>query len=197
MSPDRSRGSWGVGERSACEGTVHNRQRLGIDTGVDLGGTWGRARERDSMRMQRSMPGLAFSVVCDIGFVVGLVTHQIPKIGDLVWLSEKTFDEFPSLAEVEGISDWRWPVFFPVGSAMHRKEVDPIGIVEIPPDMRAMPPMRSRNPLSGGWVRAPFQDGKSVPGGPTHDRSLPVYGVINTVALKERLVSGWRPKDRW
>jgi len=172
-------------------------RRYGIDTGVDLGGTWSRAREPDPMTTARSKPGLAFAVVSDVGFVVGLVTHQVPKRGDLIWLSEATFDEFPTVSEVEGISDWRWPVFFPMGSALHRKEVDPIGIIEIPEDMRAMPAMRSQDPLSGGWVRATFQDGDWVPEGPTDDRSLPVYGIINTLGLKERLVSNWRTTDRW
>jgi hypothetical protein len=41
----------------------------------------------------------------------------MPKFGDLVWFSDKSFDEFQTLAEIEGISDRRRPVFFPMGSA--------------------------------------------------------------------------------
>jgi hypothetical protein len=37
----------------------------------------------------------------------------------------------------------------------------------------------------------------SRPLGPTTDRRLPIYQVVNDIALKELIVTGWRPEHEW
>ncbi len=68
--------------------------------------------------MNRSRPGFAFSIICDLGFAVGIVTHYVEKVGDLVWLAKPLFDEQPGIDQVKSISEWRWPVLFPVDAAV-------------------------------------------------------------------------------
>ena len=38
---------------------------------------------------------VAFALVCDRGFAVGLCTHRHPRMGHLVWIAEPFFDHFP------------------------------------------------------------------------------------------------------
>jgi hypothetical protein len=65
--------------------------------------------------------GVAFSLVTDSGFVVGVVSQQVSRIGALVWISEATFEEEPDLAAARCITLWRWPISFPLGAYLHRK----------------------------------------------------------------------------
>lgn len=63
--------------------------------------------------MVKIAPGFAFSLASDLGFAVCLVTHQVPRYGDLIWVTDPMFDDEPDVQAVEGIERWRWPVFFP------------------------------------------------------------------------------------
>jgi hypothetical protein len=144
----------------------------------------------------RVAPGLAFSIVCDLGFALGLVTLQIPRFGDLVWLAEPVFDEEPDLTTVEGVDRWRWPVFFPTGPALRRQLVIPVGVVDVPVELRAVPRMRGGN-RQMGWREVRFVDGVEQVVGVATDRSLPVVQIVNDTALKEMLVAGWRPEQNW
>ena len=98
-------------------------------------------------------PGLAFSLVCDLGFAIGVVTHDVPRIGSLIWMAEPTFDEEPSAEETAQIEQWRWPVFFPLQAAIRRKIVAPIGVIAVPSALQEFPMMRSRDGR-GGWIEA-------------------------------------------
>jgi hypothetical protein len=59
------------------------------------------------------------------------MTHDVPRMGSLVWIAEPTFDEEPTIEQVQQIDQWRWPVFFPLSSALRRSIVTPIGVVPI------------------------------------------------------------------
>jgi hypothetical protein len=146
----------------------------------------------------RLKPGLAFWIVCDQGFAVGLMTHHVERIGHLVWMAAPFYEQPPSIEAVRAVETWRWPVFFPLGAALHRKIVERLGQVDIPPRLHPMPTFRGSNGV-GGWNRVIVDDGGigSKPVGPTEDRSLPIYSVVNDTRLKEMLVSGWMPRDRW
>jgi hypothetical protein len=142
------------------------------------------------------VPGMAFSLVSDLGFAVGLVTHQLHSLGDLVWLAVPIFDEEPDVETVEGIKSWRWPVFFPTGAAVRRKIVSPIGVIEIPAQLRPFPTMRSGSRRMG-WREVRYVDGKESVRGVASDASLPISQIVNDTILKEWLVSGWSPERDW
>ena len=116
-------------------------------------------------------------------------------MGPLVWMAEPFFDEFPTIEQTKTISVWRWPVFFPLGAALHRKIVDRIGRIAIPDQLLRFPRLRA------GGGRQPwraYEDGQLDGLGPvTEDRSLPISMIVNDTLLKEMLVSDWRPVDRW
>jgi hypothetical protein len=140
---------------------------------------------------------VAFWITCDRGFAVGLMTHHVERIGHLIWLAEPFFDEVPTVEDVEQIDRWRWPILFPLGAALHRKIARRIGQVEIPSGLQVVPVFRGSNGR-GGWNKVILDvSGSSSPNGPTADRSLPIYSVVNDTRLKEMLVSGWMPADRW
>jgi hypothetical protein len=141
-------------------------------------------------------PGLAFWLVTDAGFAVGLVTHEIPRIGALVWIAEPTFDEEPSASDVLAIDRWRWCVFFPVKAAVWRKIVTPIAHIDIPKALQPFPAMRGGNKWAG-WQMIVFEGRRSRPIGPATDPSVSIYQVVNDTRLKEMIVSGWRPADKW
>jgi hypothetical protein len=153
---------------------------------------------------RRLLPGLAFSLPTDLGFAVGLATHDVARLGTLVWIAQPTFDMEPTLDVVSEIEVWRWPVFFPLNAALRRHIVTKIGHVAIPQPLETMPYMRSRATLSGkpdgAWnlVRFPG-DGSFTTSrlGRTTDPSVPIYRVVNDTALKERIVTGWRSSDEW
>jgi hypothetical protein len=139
--------------------------------------------------------GLAFSLICDLGFAVGIATHSIERIGQLVWIAEPTFDEEPTLDQVREIKDWRWPVFFPLDAAIRRRIVNSLGVVPVPAKLQKFPLLRSST--GRGWKRVKFVDGSSRSAGPTKDASIPIYRIVNDTALKERIVSGWKPEEEW
>lgn len=136
--------------------------------------------------------GVAFSMPCDLGFIVGLCTHRHARLGALVWIAEDVWDEYPRCDEVGAIDRWRWPVFFPLGAALRRKIADQICRVGIPAGLADFPVMRN-----GGngqpWME--FRDGALGP--TTADRDLPIAMIVNDTALKEMIVTGWMPADRW
>ena len=140
-------------------------------------------------------PGLAFSLVCDLGFAVGIVTHSIERVGQLVWIAEPTFDDEPTLDQVREIKDWRWPVFFPLGAAIRRRLVNSLGVVPVPAKIQKFPLLRSN--AGRGWNLVKFVDGSSRPAGPAKDASIPIYRIVNDTMLKEQIVSGWRPEKEW
>lgn len=141
-------------------------------------------------------PGLAFSIVCGSRFAVGLMTNHKPKIGHLVWIAEDTFDEVPTLDETSRIARWRWPVFFPLSSALHRGLVTSIGSMPIPPALQGWPAMRGGNRQSG-WRMVYFDRDQQFPPPEATDRKLPIYQVVDDTALKEMIVSDWRPEKIW
>ncbi len=146
--------------------------------------------------MMQVQPGLAFSLVCDLGFAIGVVTHDVPRIGSLIWMAEPTFDEEPSAEEIAQIEQWRWPVFFPLQAAIRRKIVAAIGVIALPSALQEFPMMRSRDGR-GGWNLVKFVDGASQPCGVATDPMTPRYSVVNDTRLKEMLVTGWRPETDW
>jgi hypothetical protein len=146
--------------------------------------------------MARLQPGFAFSLVCDLGFAVGLMTHHVDRIGDLVWMAGPVFEEEPTIEDVEKIEDWRWPIFFPLGAAVRRRIVTSIGVVTVPAELRAFPVMRSGDKKLG-WVAFTREDRAERLLGPATDPALPIYEVVNDTRLKEMLVSGWRPEQEW
>lgn len=126
------------------------------------------------------------------------MTHDVPRMGSLIWISEATFDEQPTIEDAQGITNWRWPVFFPLSVAIHRKIVTPLGLAQIPAELKPFPLLRSGNKKIG-WQLVELPNG-SLPSrslGPTKDPSIPIYRVVNDTRLKEMIVSGWRPEDNW
>jgi hypothetical protein len=153
---------------------------------------------------RRLLPGLAFSLPIDVGFAVGLATHDVARLGTLVWIAQPIFDDAPTLNVVSEIEAWRWPVFFPLNAALRRQIVTKIGHVAIPQSLETMPYMRSRATLSGKpdgvWNLVSLAaDGSfnTSRHGQTTDPSVPIYRVVNDTALKEKIVTGWRSSDEW
>lgn len=144
----------------------------------------------------RVTPGLTFSLVCDLGFAVGLVTHQVPRFGDLVWMADPIFDEAPDIEVARRIERWRWPVFFPTGAALRRRVVEPVGVVQVPHQLQAFPRLRGGN-RDMGWRETEFIDGTWRTFGVARDSSIPISQAVNDTALKEYLVSKWKPEDTW
>lgn len=146
----------------------------------------------------RPQPGLSFSLVCDLGFAVGLMTHDVPRMGALIWIAEPTFDEVPTVEDVQRIDRWRWPVFFPLSGAISKRIVTPIAVVTIPDALRPFPLLRSGN-RKIGWQLVELPGG-TLPSrvlGPASDPTVPIYEVVNDTRLKEMIVSGWRSEDDW
>jgi hypothetical protein len=161
----------------------------------------GEQRSLSAMAAERASvpkvePGLAFSIVCDLGFAVGLATHHIDRIGHLVWIAEPIFDEEPTIQDVEKINQWRWPVFFLLGAAVRRKSIIPIGAISIPPGLEVFPLMRGGNKTLG-WRIVTFTGGRSQTLGPAADPTLPIYKIVNEIRLREMLVSEWKPEHEW
>jgi hypothetical protein len=146
--------------------------------------------------LPRLKPGLAFWIVCDLGFAVGLMTHHRPKIGHLVWIAQPMFDDAPTVDDVAKIDQWRWPVFFPLGAALHRGIVTKIGDIAIPPTLQSWPLMRGGN-RQMGWRLVNLAEPESLPLTTATDPTLPIYSIVNDTRLKEMIVSGWRPEDAW
>jgi hypothetical protein len=146
--------------------------------------------------MSRPKPGLVFSLVCDVGFAIGMVTHDVPRVGSLVWMAQPTFDEEPTVERIGQIDRWRWPVFFPLAAAIRRNIVTPIGVVSVPPDLQKVPVIRSRDGRDG-WTLVRFVNGSSQPCGVATDPAVPRYRVVNDTTLKEMLVSGYAPERDW
>ena len=142
------------------------------------------------------VPGLAFTIVCDRGFAIGLYTHKHQRMGALVWMAEDFWDKEPTANDVEQVFEWRWCVYFPLAGAVRRKLVYPIANVTIPEALIPFPVMRSRlGP--GSWVVARNGESGPPPFEKTADRALSISSLVNDTRLKEMLVSDWRPSQRW
>jgi hypothetical protein len=140
--------------------------------------------------------GLAFSLPTSVGYMVGLETLDIPRIGTLVWIAGPTFAHPPTLDDVRSIREWRWPTLFPVRAAIRRKIVDRIGPISVPEPLLEPPTMRGGGgPM--GWVAFKgFGEGQQLLG-QTRDRSLPIYEILNDSALREKIETGWMPSDEF
>jgi len=92
--------------------------------------------------------------------------------------------------------DRRWPVFFPLGAAVHRGIVTRIGVVPIPRELQDWTVMRSGN-RQMGWKMVYFDREQRLPLPKATDPKLPIYQVVNDTALKEMIVSDWRPEEQW
>lgn len=145
----------------------------------------------------RPSPGLAFTLASDAGLIVGLVTHDRPPVGSLVWVAQPTFDGPPTLTEAQAIDRWRWPVFFPVATALRRRIVDSVGTVEVPAALTRFPVLRSGSRAAGWQAFTEDDAGTRLQLGPAADASVPVYQVVNDTRLREMIVSGWRPEKVW
>lgn len=145
---------------------------------------------------KRPQPGLVFALPSDVGFIVGLVTHDLPTKGSLAWIATPTFETEPSLVTAASIDDWRWPVLLPLAAAIRRRIVISVGEIDVPAELRPFPKMRSGDKRIG-WVAFTEEDGIRRALGPATDPSLPIYQIVNDVRLKELVVSGWRPEDVW
>jgi hypothetical protein len=120
----------------------------------------------------------------------------VPRTGSLIWIAEPTFDEQPTVEQVKELTRWRWPVFFPLSAAIHRKLVTPIRQLRVPGELQQFPLLRSE--LGRGvWRLVRFVDGASQSAGLTQDPTIPIYEIVNDTMLKERIVTDWRPKDAW
>ena len=136
--------------------------------------------------------GVAFSMRCDLGFTVGLCTHRHARLGALIWIAHDVWDEFPTCDDVLTIDRWRWPVFFPLGTALRRHMADRICRIAIPPELAEFP--RLRNGGNGQpWME--YRDGELGP--TTLDCDLPIAMIVNDTALKAMIVTAWMPVDRW
>jgi hypothetical protein len=149
-----------------------------------------------AMASMKIIPGLAFTMDTDVGYIVGVVTHDVPRIGSLVWIATPTFAREPTLDEARQISSWRWPTFFPVSAAMRKRIVKPLGSIPIPSEIAPFPKMRGGGG-SMGWVAfTGVGDGQRLHG-PTTDRSLPIYQILNDTSLSEMIATGWMPEDEF
>lgn len=146
------------------------------------------------MATARAVPGLAFSIICDRGFAIGLFTHRHPKLGELVWLADGFWDEEPSPEDVAAVQSWRWCVFFPLVTALRRRLVTPICDADIPHQLTRFPTLRNGS-KGHRWFRVEGGDLDSLD--PTDDPSLPIVMLVNDTRLKEMLVTGWEPEDVW
>jgi hypothetical protein len=144
----------------------------------------------------RVQPGYAFSIVCDLGFAVGLTTHVTKRMGSFVWIAQPMFDEEPTAADAASVRAWRWPTWLPLGPMAHRKLVIPLGMVPIPEELREYPVMRSG--MGHQWSRiAISEDGTGVRASGVVDPSMPINQAVNDTRLREMLVLGWKPEDEW
>ena len=57
-----------------------------------------------------------------------MMTHYRQRVGHLIWMANSVFEEQPTIEGVRQVDRWRWPIFFPLGAAIRRKIVTPIGV---------------------------------------------------------------------
>jgi hypothetical protein len=84
----------------------------------------------------------------------------------------------------------------PLQAAIRRHIVSPIGAVPIPEALQEFPTMRSGD-RKIGWHAFTERGGVRKRFGPTDDRTLPIYQVVNDTMLKEMVVSDWHSEDVW
>ena len=132
----------------------------------------------------------------DDEYIVGLYTHDVPRIGPLVWIAEPTFKGPPTPDDVASIHDWRWPILFPLPAAIRRQVVTAIGIVPTPLKLARFPTMRGGDNVIG-WVAFTLEGGEERLLGPTTDRSLPINYLVNDTALRDMIRADWRPEQVW
>src|SRR4051794_15136778 len=147
--------------------------------------------------MLRIQPGYAFTIVCDLGFAVGVASHLVDRMGTLVWMAERIVESEPTIDDVLELRQWRWPVFFPLGAAVRRKIVYPVGVIPVPRELRAFPALRGGT-RQMGWKTVTYDEsGRETVGPKAAKPSMPISQIVNDTALKEMLVSNWRPEHDW
>ena len=52
--------------------------------------------------------------------MVGVMTHELPNVGSVIWVARPTYEKTPTLEEAEAISQWRWPTLFPLEAAVRK-----------------------------------------------------------------------------
>lgn len=147
--------------------------------------------------MAKVVPGFAFALTCDSGFILSVATHQDKQYGDLIWVARDVYDETPPIDAVGTNQGWRWPVYFPTRAALRRRLILPVGTAPIPTPLSRLPVLRSGG-RELGWRAVEF-DGelwRQVPDVAAHP-GLPILQIINDTLLKERVVSNWRPAQIW
>jgi len=74
------------------------------------------------------------------------------------------------------------------------------GVVPVPAPLQELTVMRSGTAYPGQrttWTAVRLTESGDVLLGETRDRSLPICQIVNDGALKDMLVSGWKPEDDW
>ena len=107
-------------------------------------------------------------MVCDFGFAIGLHTREVAA--------------------------WRWCVFFPLGAALRRGLVTPIGKGGFPEALENFPVLGNGSKQQGWFL---VENGDLDGLEPTADRSLPLGILVDDTRLKEMLVADWKPEDVW
>lgn len=143
----------------------------------------------------RPSPGLAFTIVCDNGFALGLYTHKDPKMGELVWIAEGFWTEEPTIDEIASAT-WAWCVFFPLATALKRRIVFPVGRASIPTALVEFPVMRAGS-RQQGWFLVRGGDIDNCLSEAATDPVTPPRILVNDTRLRAMLVTGWRPEDLW
>lgn len=145
----------------------------------------------------RPVAGFAFQMHTEVGLAVGVVSHDRPKIGSLVWIAKPLFVTAPSPHDVQEIREWRWPVFFPLAAALRRRLVEGVGLVELPLELRDFPVLRSGNRSAGWQAFTEEADGVRRDLGSATDPKVPIYSVVNDTRLREMIECDWRPDNIW
>jgi hypothetical protein len=148
------------------------------------------------INVKRVRPGLYFLLPTELGYAVGLVTHQTAGFGDVVWLAQPMFAEEPGIDDVVKIHEWRWPILLTVGPAIRQKVIDPIGYGLVPDDLAELPVFRFGD-IGGTWRSVYFESGAPVMGAVIEDPSLPILLTVSSAALTEYLTTGWTPERWW
>jgi hypothetical protein len=136
--------------------------------------------------------GLGFWFATDLGFVAGVITHRVARYGWLVWIGVPIFEEPPSAESINSIAEWRWPIFYPAGTALNKGVISPVGMVEVPQDLRPFPSMRCPWTRTR-WLEVRLSDDELVEIGATANMSLPILKIVNHTELVSKVTSGWQP----
>lgn len=139
-------------------------------------------------------PGLAFSMPITGGYMMGIFTHDRPRVGSVIWVADPIFTAPPSLEDAARVTSWRWPLLIPLPAAIRRHTIEPIGVIPLPDDLREFPTFRGGGGKLG-WMAFREVGGTDRMLGPTQDASLPIYKLVGVETLREMVETNWRPED--